>query len=153
MYISINGSLLKEKDVCISPMNGGYMYGYGLFETIKVFQGKALFMEEHIQRLISGCGEVKLKIDNHLYRIKEYCEVFILANNIKFGAIKVLYAKNTEDYDLIISWRKIIYTDERYHKGFRICFANTKKNPYSTLVYVKSNNYLENVLALSLIHI
>lgn len=146
MYISVNGSLLKEKEICISPMSGGYMYGYGLFETVKVYEGKAIFIEEHIERLIKGCEELKLKINNHLNSIKEYCDEFILANNLKFGAIKVLYAKNTENYDLIISFRKIIYNEEKYHKGFKLCFANTKKNPYSTLVYVKSNNYLENIL-------
>jgi branched-subunit amino acid aminotransferase/4-amino-4-deoxychorismate lyase len=38
------------------------------------------------------------------------------------------------------------YTPEKYEKGFNICIASAKRNPYSKLTYIKSNNYLENIL-------
>ncbi|MFZ5969372.1 MAG: aminotransferase class IV [Bacillota bacterium] len=148
MYISVNGKLIDSKEPCISPVHEGYMYGYGLFETIKVSEGRPVFLKEHIDRLLDGCQRIKLKETDFLYNIEALgCEL-LQANNIQTGVLRVLYAKDTDEhYHLVISTREFAYDEEKYKKGFQLCFSSIKRNPDSLLVYVKSNNYLENMLA------
>lgn len=146
MYISLNGNLIDSRYGFINLNSEGFQYGYGLFETLKVVHGKIFFIKDHIKRLKRGCEELNIGIDYDLKEIQNYIEKLIQKNNIVFGAIKILYAKNKEKYDLFISSRKNPYTKERYEKGFKLCFAATKKNPHTKLSYVKSNNYLENIL-------
>lgn len=146
MYISLNGNLIKESDAFISTNSEGFQYGYGLFETLKVVDGKIFFIEEHLARLKKGCKALNIGLDYDLKLIQKYAYKLIHENNTVFGAIKILYAKNKDGYDLLMTTRKNPYTKERYEKGFKLCFATTKKNPYAKLTYIKSNNYLENIL-------
>ncbi|QEK11030.1 4-amino-4-deoxychorismate lyase [Crassaminicella thermophila] len=146
MCISFNGTLIKSKETCISPESEAFLYGYGIFETLKIHCGKIFFIDEHLERLKKGCKELNIKLDYDLKKIQKYCYNLINSNSMVFGALKILYAKNKDQYNLLLFTRENIYTEEKYKKGFHICFADTKKNPYSKLTYIKSNNYLENIL-------
>ncbi|RKD29156.1 hypothetical protein BET03_06205 [Thermohalobacter berrensis] len=123
------------------------MYGYGLFETIKAYNGKPIFLDEHIIRLINGCKSLDLKLEIDSKRIKKICNEVIKANNINYGAIKIVYTANKGSYYFIVTTRKISYKKEDYLKGFRLCFSDIKRNPYSPLTYIKSNNYMTNIIA------
>lgn len=146
MYISFNGHLIKSHEACIYPASEALAYGFGLFETLKIHRGKIFFMDEHFKRLENGCEELSISLEHDLYQIKKSCANLLKANDMVFGTLKILYAKNRDKYDLLLFTRENTYTDEKYKKGFRICFAGTKKNPYAKLTFIKSNNYLENVL-------
>ena len=146
MYLSINGALHAINIKTISPNSDGFQYGYGLFETIKVHNGKLLFFDEHIQRLKKGCTSLNIPIKENFSLLKFYSKDLILANNIKYGALKILYTKNKDQYDFYLYTRNNPYTKEIYRKGFHVCFSQIKKNPHTPLTYVKSSNYLENLL-------
>ncbi|QXM07180.1 aminotransferase class IV [Crassaminicella indica] len=146
MYISFNGKLLKAQEALL-PFDEGFQYGYGLFETLKVHNGKIYFIDEHINRLENGCKELNIKLHYDLKLIKAYTYQLIHFNNLLFGVVKIIYAKNKTGYDLLITTRENTYSKESYKKGFMVSFAAAKKNPYSKLTYIKSNNYLENILA------
>lgn len=147
MYISVNGKIVDYNDYNISPISEAFLYGYGLFETIKVYNGKLYFFGEHIERMKAGCVVLDLQFKLNINKIKKNCEELIKTNDLDFGAIRLSYSKNKNDYYILITTRNIPYTEKIYEKGFKICFSDTKRNHYSPLVYVKSNNYLENILA------
>ncbi|MBF8984631.1 aminotransferase class IV [Lutibacter sp. B2] len=146
MYLSINGALHDINIQTVSPNSEGFQYGYGLFETIKICNGKLLFFDEHIQRLKNGCTSLNIPIKENFCFLKYYSKDLILANNIKYGALKILYTKNKDKYDFYLYTRNNPYTKELYHKGFYVCFSEIKKNPHTPLTYVKSANYLESLL-------
>ncbi|MCT4605550.1 MAG: aminotransferase class IV [Marinisporobacter sp.] len=146
MYISYGGKLLTIKEALISP-NEGFQYGYGLFETLKVHNEKVYFIDEHLKRLRNGCKELNIELHYDLKLIKEYINKLIVSNSLTSGVVKIIYTKNKNHAHLLITTREKIYNEERYKKGFSIAFASTRKNPHAKLTYIKSNNYLENLLA------
>ena len=146
MYIILNGNLINTEEGYISPISEGYLYGYGLFETLKVVDGNIFFLEEHLLRMIKGCSELNMEFDYDLKIIKEYCDELIRAIGADCGSIKILYSKNKEEYDLLIYTGDNLYTEERYIKGFEVCFAEGRRNPFEKLTYIKSNNYLGNII-------
>jgi 4-amino-4-deoxychorismate lyase len=146
VYLSLNGELIEEKYIITSPLGEAFMYGYGLFETIKIENCEAKFLNEHINRLLKGCASLKLSIQWTLSDIMKFSSELIKKNNINNGALKIIYSKGINGNDLIIIWKNIIYNREFYEKGFKLCFCISKKNPYSSLVYLKTNNYLENLI-------
>lgn len=147
MYICLNGKLIHDDDAHISPLNEGFLYGYGLFETIKVYEGKMFFLKEHIERMKKGCEVLNLKFIYDEGIIEKYCRELIKMNELKNGGIRISYSKNKNDYCLLITTRQNVYAEDNYKKGFRLCFADIKRNPHSPIVYLKSNNYLESLLA------
>ncbi|WP_242846047.1 aminotransferase class IV [Clostridium novyi] len=87
---------------------------------------------------------MNLKYD--IREIQEYLNKLILFTNTHSGALKILYLKNNDKYDLIIIIKENRYVEKMYEDGFKICLASSKRNPDSKLTYIKSNNYLENLL-------
>lgn len=147
MYVSINGKLVLKKDANIPIISKGFMFGHGLFETIKIHHGKPIFIEEHLNRLKDSSKKIGIEVEESFNDIKKRCKELISANNLSFGAVKILYTKDLEGYTLVISTRETSYTHDKYEKGFSLCFSDVKRNPHSILTYIKSNNYLENILA------
>lgn len=54
MKVWLNGALVEEEDVCISPSDHGFLLGDGVFETLRCYGGKAFALGEHLERLEAG---------------------------------------------------------------------------------------------------
>ncbi|AFS79113.1 aminodeoxychorismate lyase PabC [Gottschalkia acidurici 9a] len=146
MYI-LNGSVYKTEENTVSPLSESFMFGYGLFETLKVLNGKILFLEEHIDRLISGCKTLKLTLKDSKKNIELDCYKLLELNQVKNGVLKILYSKNRDKEYLLLTTRHNPYTEENYKNGFKMMFSDIKRNQHSILAFIKSNNYMENLLA------
>lgn len=144
-YINIDGSTTDNG--CIS-VDMGYLYGYGIFETIKVMNNSLVFFNEHYQRLIESLLIVGIKISESIYIIKKRCMEVIEKNNIVNGAVRLTVSIIKEGYNIVITSRANSYTEETYKKGFDVKVSDFKRNENGFLVSMKSNNYMENFLIL-----
>lgn len=137
--------MLKEDK---SESEPAHLYGYGVFETIKVVGKNMLFFEEHIDRLLHGLFVIGLEHDLPLHILKEECNTLIDENNLQNGAIRITLGKGNICVKRTITCRENSYTKEMYLKGIPITISDIPRNEKSILVSVKSNNYLENLLIL-----
>ncbi|MGK0251076.1 MAG: branched-chain amino acid aminotransferase, partial [Gammaproteobacteria bacterium] len=60
--INDNGTLLKAEDIQLSPFNRAFLYGDGVFETIKAVNGKLLFWEDHYFRLMAAMRILRMDV-------------------------------------------------------------------------------------------
>ncbi|ABR48318.1 aminotransferase, class IV [Alkaliphilus metalliredigens QYMF] len=146
MYILMNGQLIGEGEGHLSPSGEALFYGYGLFETLKYHNKKIFFLREHLERLTLGCRKLDLQLKIEEALIEEWAYQLIQANQLPTGTLKITCIKSQDHVDVILSIRKNVYTNKDYEQGFKLCFTEVKRNPYSILTYIKSNNYLENLL-------
>lgn len=118
-------------------LDEGVLFGRGVFETILVKEGPILF-SEHIKRLNNAIEVLKLgeKIEEKelLDEIEKY--------EIKNKALKILVTPK----NIIFIERDIKYKDEDYEKGFKLKLSKVIRNSTSLLTYVKSINYVENLI-------
>ncbi len=147
MYVTMNGTMIEAKQACVSPLGAGYLHGYGLFETIKVQGGEIHFLKQHLARLENSCKQLNMPWVTDHELLGNQCRDLIRANGLHNGSLKVLYTKGVASYDLLLSTRLTSYGPERYQKGFRLCLADSRRNPQAKLTYHKSSNYLESLLA------
>ncbi|WP_129595777.1 aminotransferase class IV [Anaerophilus nitritogenes] len=132
--ILLNDKLIEEDKVIL---DSGFYFGKGLFETILV-KNNPLFLEEHLNRLNTGL--ITIGINKFITTEDVTNAVFKL--NCKNNVLKLIVTeKNT-----IFTCRKNNYTDEHYKKGFKVTISDVKRNESSILTYLKSLNYLENIL-------
>ncbi|KAF2955246.1 aminotransferase class IV [Marinitoga sp. 38H-ov] len=129
-------------------INEGLMFGQGIFETLKVNKSKLEFFKYHYERLINGCNLLNINFDMHLEELYDISNEVIRKNKIDNGSLKISILKNKETYDIIISSNNRIYLEEVKNKGYDVIFAKTKKYSKNPLNYVKSNNYVMNILEL-----
>ena len=146
MYI-LNSIVYENDEKTISPLSQAMMFGYGLFETLKVSNGKILFFDEHFDRFQSGCKILKLNFHKNKSEVKDDCYRLLKLNSIQNGVLKVLYAKNDDEDYLLLTTRINSYKEEDYLRGFKIMISEVKRNQYSVLTFIKSNNYMENILS------
>ena len=131
--ILINGNLSEDK----ISLDSGFFFGRGVFETILVKE-KPIFLSEHIQRLNSGLST--LGVNKKITEAEIYDGVEKLS--CKNSVLKIMVSeKNT-----IITKREISYKQSDYERGFSLGLSETRRNAYSNLTYVKSFNYVENII-------
>lgn len=118
-------------------IDSGTFFGRGVFETILI-KNKPHFLKEHIERLNDGI--TKLSLGDHinpdviLEKINEY-----KLDNL---ALKIVVTEK----NIIFSTREVKYKAENYESGFKVKISNNIRNSKSSLTYVKSINYLDNLL-------
>lgn len=131
--IVINDNLMANK----ISFDSGFFFGRGVFETILVKE-KPILLGAHIKRLNSGLKT--LRVNKVITEEEIYAATLKL--NCKNKVLKIMVSeKNT-----IISTRQIPYKHSDYEKGFSLGLSEVRRNAYSNLTYVKSFNYVENII-------
>ena len=117
-------------------LDEGIFFGKGVFETI-LFLEKPIFLKEHIERLKNGMKELGLEELE-----EEMLLDYISLNFIKNKAVKILVTPQ----NIIITEREIPYVEEDYIQGSSLKLSNVRRNSTSMLCYIKSTNYIENII-------
>lgn len=144
MNILVNGKLVEDDENIVSQKELSFNYGYGLFETIKLENNRLFFLEEHFCRLYNSCKDLGIGFNLKLEEIHSQIMNLVKENGINAGSVKLIY---TKDKKLIISTGVSVYEACTYRTGYKLCFSEYLKNPHSKLTFLKSMNYLENIMA------
>ncbi|WP_113928204.1 aminodeoxychorismate lyase [Bacillus sp. P14.5] len=63
MYLFLNGEILHKEEARISPFDHGFLYGMGLFETMRTYRGHPFLLQDHIDRLQMGLDTLNISLD------------------------------------------------------------------------------------------
>ena len=160
-YIWVNGEMVAKDDATISVYDHGLLYGDGIFEGIRVYNGKIFKNEQHMDRLIRCCNAIFIDIESHYSRqelvdIQRQC---IEANGITNGYIRLVVTRGVGSLGLnpyqcpvpgviCIADKISLFAPEMYEKGMRVAVANRPKTPIECLdPRIKTLNYLNNIMA------
>lgn len=150
----LNGRWLSEKVAKISVLDAGFLYGYGVFETIRITNGRAFLLSEHLKRLKKSLHLIKLK--NIPYDLNSIVKKIIAKNNLVNGIVRITvtpgrfndlpWKSSPVVPTVLITVRKIQIPEEIYTKGVRVLFVNERNAGASlSLPGVKSISYIANV--------
>jgi branched-subunit amino acid aminotransferase/4-amino-4-deoxychorismate lyase len=76
LYINNNGTILSNDAPTIHPGNRGHLYGDGVFESIRLINGKPLNMDNHVKRMLDGAKVIKMRTPS--YFTTEFFEAKVL---------------------------------------------------------------------------
>jgi branched-chain amino acid aminotransferase, group I len=159
MKIYLDGKLVDEADAKISVFDHGLLYGDGIFEGIRIYQGNIFRLVEHIERLEYSAKAILLKMPWSRQEIIDATVETCRANNLQDGYIRLVVTRGVGDLGLspwlcpkpsifIIADKIALYPAEYYTKGLDIVTVATRRtNPAALPPTVKSLNYLNNILA------
>jgi branched-chain amino acid aminotransferase len=159
MKVYINGRFFEHTEAKVSVFDHGFLYGDGVFEGIRLYDGCIFRLEEHLERLEYSAKALLLDLPWTRTEISaatcEACRV----NGLKDGYIRLIVTrgvgtlglspKSCSDPQLIIIADKIqLYPPELYASGMKIITVPTRRiNPAALPPTIKSLNYLNNILA------
>lgn len=159
MKIYMNGRMVPEKQARISVFDHGLLYGDGVFEGIRAYNGRVFMLEEHIKRLYRSAQAIALDIPMTQDGMRQAVLRTCRANKCSNGYIRLVVTRGVGTLGLnpylckkaqviIIAADIQLYPRELYKKGLDIVTVGTMRNQAEALnPAIKSLNYLNNVLA------
>lgn len=159
MKIYLDGQFVDESAAKISVFDHGLLYGDGVFEGIRLYEGNIFRLEEHLERLEYSARAIALKMPWSRAELAEAtCETCRI-NGLKDGYIRLVVTRGVGDLGLspwlcpkpsifIIAAKIALYPPEHYTTGLTLVTVATRRiNPAALPPTVKSLNYLNNILA------
>jgi len=159
MKIFIDGKYFDESNARISVFDHGLLYGDGIFEGIRAYNGRVFRLKEHIDRLFYSAKSILLTIPMSHAELMAAVVDTCRQNNLRDGYIRLLVTRGIGTLGLnpnrcknpsvvIIADKIQLYPPELYRKGMEIITVPTVRNLHSALnPAIKSLNYLNNIMA------
>ncbi len=157
--VYINGKLFPKEEARVSVFDHGFLYGDGVFEGIRCYNGNVFKLTEHIDRLCNSAKSISLELLLTKEELKNAVIDTLKANNLEDSYIRMIVTRGvgklgldpfncTESQLIIITDSIQLYSEELYKKGLDAVIVKTIRNHSKALnPTVKSMNYLNNILA------
>ncbi len=159
LKIWLDGQLLDKDQAKVSVYDHGLLYGDGVFEGIRAYNGKIFERDAHMRRLYDSAKAIRLVIPYSADELIAAVEQTIKVNNFTDCYIRLVVTRGIGNLGLspnrcpkpsvfVIADLLEIYPKEMYEKGMSIITSSiTRCHPNSLSPRVKSLNYLNNILA------
>jgi branched-chain amino acid aminotransferase len=157
--VFLNGKLVDKKDAKITVFDHGLLYGDGVFEGIRSYDGLVFKFNEHLDRLFESAKSIELNIPMSKEELRDAVIKTLKSNKLKDAYIRLIVTRGEGDLGLdprkckeaavfIITDKIVLYPKEYYENGLFVIIAKTKRNLKDALnPQIKSLNYLNNILA------
>jgi branched-chain amino acid aminotransferase len=161
--VYLNGRLIPRFEARLSPFDHGFLYGYGLFETMRAYNGHIFRLDSHLTRLRCSAESIGLThsiltTEEGRQSLKAACMATLEANDRKDARIRLTVSAGEGDMTpdpgtcssptVLITARSLVpLPPEKYETGFKAALSFPRRNSQSPLSRLKSICYMENVLA------
>jgi branched-chain amino acid aminotransferase len=156
--VYVSGALRPPAEAAVSVFDHGLLYGDGVFEGIRAYNGRIFKLERHIERLFDSAKAIRLEIP---HTPDEVCEIVVdtcRQNNIHDGYIRLVVTRGPGDLgidprkcprpELIVIARPQLTIYAAAGNGIRLITSTFRRNAIdATSPSIKSLNYLNNILA------
>ncbi len=159
MKIYLNGKFVNKEEATVSVFDHGLLYGDGIFEGIRAYNGRVFKLVEHIDRLYYSAKAIALNIpiskEEMIKATAETCKI----NNLSDAYIRLIVTRGVGDLGLnpnnctvpqiiIIASSIKLYPEQYYTEGMSLITVPTTRNHHNAInPAIKSLNYLNNILA------
>ncbi len=158
-WIYMNGTYVTKENAKVSVFDHGFLYGDGVFEGIRSYQGNVFRLDAHVKRLYEGAHSIQLTIPLTREEMTEAILETVRKNQLSDSYIRVVVSRGPGDLGLdpkncqganviIIADQITLYPKHLYEEGMSIVTVATRRNiPDALNPKIKSLNYLNNILA------
>ena len=155
----LNGEYVNSGEATISASDRGFLYGDGLFETLRIYEGEVFLGDQHLARLFRGASLLQIPIEKNPLFYHQVFRNIIEKNLLNEGFLRLSLSRGVgkrgllprqcnDPVVMVVPFFSIPYGEESYSKGFTaVTIKNTRRNPFSPLSKLKTFNYLDNILA------
>ena len=159
MLIYIDGEFLPPAEAKVSVFDHGLLYGDGVFEGIRSYNGRVFKLDEHLERLYDSAKSIMLQIPMPIATLKETVLETLRRNHLREAYIRLIVTRGVGDLGLdpdkcpspsiiIIADKITLYPPKFYEEGLAIVTTSIRRNyPEAINPRIKSLNYLNNILA------
>jgi len=156
--VYLNGSLMPRSEAKLSPFDHGFLYGYGLFETMRAYSGHIFHLDRHLARLSRSAEIIGLKSRLASFDLKQACIDTLQANGLTEARLRLAVSGGEGEIIpdpstcqghtvFIVAGSYTPRHTQIYQEGFKAVVSSLRRNSQSPLSRIKSASYLESILA------
>ncbi|MGM0837563.1 MAG: branched-chain-amino-acid transaminase [Bacillota bacterium] len=158
-YIYMNGQLVEKEKAVVSVYDHGFLYGDGIFEGIRMYDGNVFRLREHLERLYDSARSILLNIPYTMSELEDIIVETLRKNKLYDTAyIRLVVSRGVGDLGLdptkcknpnliVIAEQLALFPKELYDIGISMVTVPTRRNrPDILSPKVKSLNYLNNIM-------
>jgi branched-chain amino acid aminotransferase len=158
MYIFLNDRIVPANEAKVSVYDHGFLYGDGVYETMRAYNGIVFMRERHLERLGRSASLIRLMMPGER-AIGEAIHETLAANDLSDAYVRVTLSRGKgpigldpdlcKDPTLVVIAEKFSgYPPARYAEGVKVTLAETPRNLKDAIdPRIKSLNFLNNILA------
>jgi branched-chain amino acid aminotransferase len=159
MKIYMNGVLVPQEEAKVSVFDHGLLYGDGVFEGIRCYNGRVFALDAHVERLYDSAKAIALEIPMTRAEMTAAVVMTCRENGLQEGYVRLIVTRGVGTLGLnpylcktpqiiIIAAQIQLYPKELYQDGLALVTVGTLRNlPEAVNPRIKSLNYLNNILA------
>ena len=159
VLVYVDGKMVPKEEAVVSVFDHGFLYGDGVFEGIRVYEGNVFRLREHIDRLYESANTIALEIPMTRDQMIGATLETVAVNRKKDVYIRLVVSRGPGDLGIdpakcrrptivIIADSISLYPQELYDNGATLVTASVRRIPMESLdPRIKSLNYLNNILA------
>ncbi len=159
MLVYLNGKFVPKEEAKVSVFDHGYLYGDGIYETLRAYEGMLFHLDKHLARLKHSADAISLKLPLPLEKIGAALTDTVRANSLSDAYVRIQISRGPGEIGLdpalcpepttvIVAKPFKAYPAEHYERGVSLAIVNTRRNhPLALSPSIKGTNFLNNILA------
>ena len=141
--IFLNGKFIPKAEAKISVFEPGFLYGWGLFETMRAYNKKIVYFKQHLERIKDSSKLIKIRFTYSLVKLQEIIKKTVEINGFQDSCVKLILSKSAQGTNtLVVIKRYEPLSLKKYRQGFRACICPFRQNESSYFAKMKTTNYL-----------
>lgn len=157
--VYVNGRFVSKDDATVSVYDHGFLYGDGVFEGIRCYNGRVFKLTEHVDRMFESARTLRLEIPMSPEAFAGAIVETVRRSGLRDAYIRPVVSRGAGDLGIdpykcptanvvIIVDSIRLYPEEAYRKGLRVITTSTRQRPVDVLnPRIKTCNYLNNIMA------
>jgi branched-chain amino acid aminotransferase len=156
--VFLNNEIIDSSQAHISCADGGFLYGAGLFETMRASNGVVFALDDHLNRLFASAEKLKIHLRGDKKYVADAVYETLNANELKEARIRLtatsgsINAEQPEPTLLVTAVNFEPYPKEYYDKGILVVLNSYRQNPADVLAGHKTTSYFSRISALAFAH-
>lgn len=159
MWVYLNDKFVPQEEAVVSVFDHGFLYGDGVYETLRAYRGRVFQLAEHLARLERSASRIQLHLPVSLERLTDLVRESLSRNQLQEAYLRITVSRGAGEIGLdpalcksptlvIIAKPFQPYPESLYADGVSVIVAKTRRNlPEALPPQVKSLNFLNNILA------
>ena len=158
--VYVDGKYMPSSEAKITVFDHGLLYGDGVFEGIRAYNGRVFKLERHVERLYHSARAIDLKIPHTPEEVTAILLETCRRNRLVDGYLRPIITRGPGDLGLdprkckrgpsviVIAQEIALYPTEKYEQGLKVVTSSYRRVPPQSLSpSIKSLNYLNNIMA------
>lgn len=156
-FIFLNGKIVEGTDSHLSAIDRGFLYGDGLFETIRTYNRKPFRLEDHVVRLSNSARFLEIPFDYTVQQISEMLEELLIRNDLNDAYVRITLSRGAgvngffpadKSAPTFIVYTKplVSYPSSLYETGMSLITSSIRRSTTCPISKHKTLNFLTNYI-------